>query len=181
MTIIEVLVAIAIFAVATGILLQTMTSSQRARRLEQEQMLAMTAGQSVLEELRNTPFSAVVRQYDPDPFNDVLGPGTAPGATFDVDGLVPRDGDADGICGEVTLPVVNTGSAVAPVWEVREDIGEPRLGLPRDLNGDVLVDGVDHADDHSLLPVMVTVGWRGFGGDREIRLFTALTRYGEGE
>lgn len=177
MTIIEVLVALAIFATATGILLQTMTSSQRARRLEREQMLAMSAAQAALEELRNTPFAAVVRQYDPDPMNDVLGPGTAPGATFAVDGLDPTDDDADGICGEVVLPLTNTGTVVAPVWEVREDAGLAPLGMPRDLNADAIIDGLDHGGDYTILPVMVSVRWRGFGGDREIELFTALTRY----
>ena len=99
-----------VFAVASGVLLQTMAAGHGLRGTAQEEWLATSAAQNVLERIRNEAFRDVVRLYDADPFNDPGGAGTAPGATFEVPGLDPTPGDADGIVGEVVLPVVNVGT-----------------------------------------------------------------------
>lgn len=176
MTLIEVTVALFVFAVAAGMLLHVLTNSQMLRRLNRESQIAASGAQNIMEEIRNTPFREIVRQFDRDPFNDIDGPGTAQGATFDVAGLSPFVGAADGVVGEIILPVVNIGTDVLPVWQVREDTGDARLGLPRDLNGDILVNANDHTDDYSLLPVIVTVRWNGFKGERTLSLYSSLTQ-----
>lgn len=172
---VEVAVAMLVFAVATGVLLQTMAAGHGLRGTAQEEWMATSAAQNVLERIRNESFRDVVRMYDANPFNDPGGAGTAPGATFDVEGLDPTPGDEDGIVGEVVLPVVNVGTEVAPDWQVREDRGDVRLGLPRDLSGDAIIDASDHAADYVLLPVLVRVRWMGRHGRRELRFFTQLT------
>ena len=86
----------------------------------------------------------------------------------------PVPGDPDGRVGEVLLPVVNVGTAVAQDFEMREDIGDPLLGLPRDLNGDAIIDTRDHREDAALLPVLVRVRWNGRNGPRQLDFFSAL-------
>ena len=51
----------------------------------------------------------------------------------------------DGMIGEVLLPGANVGTEVAPEWQVREDVVDVELSLPRDLNGDSMVDR-EHTD-----------------------------------
>lgn len=174
-TLVEIAVAMLVFAVASGVMLQTMAAGHGLRGTAQEEWLATSAAQNVLERIRNEAFRDVVRLYDANPFNDPGGAGTAPGATFDVPGLDPTPGDEDGFVGEVVLPVVNVGTEVAPSWQVREDQGEGLLGLPRDLSGDAVIDASDHAEDYAILPVMVRVRWTGRHGRRELRFFTSLT------
>ncbi len=176
MTLIEVTVALVIFGVAAGMLLHVLTNSQMLRRLNREQQIAASAAQNMMEEIRNTPFRDIVRQHDRDPFNDLDGPGTAQGWSFQVDGLDAMVGSEGGVAGEIVLPLINIGTDILPVWQVREDIGDERLGLPRDLNGDILVDSNDHSDDYSILPVVVIVRWNGYKGERTLRLFSSLTQ-----
>ena len=38
---------------------------------------------------------------------------------------------------------------------LREDVAIPAMGMPRDLDGDNVVDGVDHKGDYRMLPVIV--------------------------
>ena len=78
-----------------------------------------------------------------------------PGSSFAVRGLDPTDGDADGLVGEIRFPVEPGG------LELREDLVDESLGMPQDLNGDGFVDDQDHADDYRLLPVSVTLRWKG--------------------
>lgn len=164
-----------VFTVASGILLQTMAAGHGLRDSAREEWAATSAAQNVLERLRNEAFLSIVPLYDSDPHNDPSGPGTGPGAAFDVPGLDPAPDDPDGRVGEVVLPVVNVGDEVARDWQVREDIGDARLGVPRDLSGDAIVDARDHGDDYAILPVLVSVRWNGQHGPRELRFFTSIT------
>jgi len=51
---------------------------------------------------------------------------------------------------------------------------DERLGTPRDLNGDGLVDSVNHAGDYLLLPVSLTLRWKGKTGVRVLEIQTFL-------
>ena len=87
-------------------------------------------------------------------FDDPDGLGSAPGHRFAVEGLDPLPTALDGLIGEVHLP----GVEVEPrKWQLREDQVLPALGLPRDLNGDSILDEGDHALDYVPLPVRVTI------------------------
>jgi len=68
--------------------------------------------------------------------------------------------------GAVAFPVV----AVDGAFELREDIAG------RDLNGDGVIDGEDHATDYKILPVTVKVEWDGARGEREFEIQTILVR-----
>jgi len=67
------------------------------------------------------------------------------------------------------------GPASDPGWILREDVELPALGMPRDLNGDNLVDSEDHRGDYVLLPVCVRIRWTGRTGPQELRITTMLT------
>lgn len=177
-TLLEVTIAMGIFAVASAILVHTFHAGQGLRTQAREESSAMNAAQAVLERMRGTPFGELLARYDDDPANDPLGPGTAPGATFAVAQLSPTADDPDGLCGEVRIPVVDVGVAGVVDVQVREDVGDPELGIPRDLNGDGSIDSRDHRSDAIIVPVIVTVRWQSRKGPRELELHTAITELG---
>lgn len=163
-----------ILVIASGFMIQTMRAGYGLRGLAREEALATSAAQSALETMRSTEFRSISLQFDADPFNDLGGPGTAHGAAFDVKGLDPVPGDDDGRVGEIILPVVNVGTEVAQVFELREDLGDAEIGMPRDLNGDAIIDSEDHRDDAAILPVLVRIRWLGNNGRRELEFFSAI-------
>jgi len=58
----------------------------------------------------------------------------------------------------IRMPVVRgAGGAL----ELREDFEQPQLGLPRDLDGNEVIDNLDHSSDYCVLPVELSVEWRG--------------------
>ena len=94
-------------------------------------------------------------------------------------GAAAAAGQTTTLVEDVLDPGLTVGPAPAPApsgptLQLREDLDDPALGLPRDLNGDSIVDGLDHADDYFLLPLEVTVRWRGRSGDRTLRRVTML-------
>ena len=58
---------------------------------------------------------------------------------------------------------------------------DPRLCMPRDLNGDKVIDGEDHSLDYMVLPVTVSVRWKGKGGVRTFELHTMLAQLEKAE
>lgn len=162
---------------ALAMLVQMMSGGAGLRNLGREDAIATVAAQSVLEEMRNEDFRTVFAMYNADPLDDPAGPGTAPGHRFAVEGLQPIASATDGAVGEVILPTVNTGSAVAPIWEVRENLVNPLLGTPRDLSGDAVINDENHAADYTLLPIVVVLRWQGSKGARESRIVTILTEF----
>ena len=152
---------------------RSLGESMQLNGRNREDALAMDAAREIVEVLAGVPeFGTVFQLYDEDPENDPEGPGTAPGPHFAVAGLDPHPDDLDGLVGELDFPTaVGAGGRV----ELREDVDDPGLGMPRDLDGNGLVDaGVDQADDYRLLPVRVRLRWRGAGGERSLELRTLI-------
>ena len=90
---------------------------------------------------------------------------SAPGGSFDVQGLRPLLDDPDGAVGAIVFPtMVEAGDL-----QLREDVALPELGMPRDLNGDG-VDALDHSDDYLVLPVSLEIEWLGSGGVSRSRM-----------
>ena len=56
----------------------------------------------------------------------------------------------------VQVPVRTVGGAAA----LREDLVAPRYGLPRDLNGDGLIDGNARDADNRVLPIVARIRWQ---------------------
>ena len=86
--------------------------------------------------------------------------------------LDPADDSPDGMHGEVFFPTI--GDPLVGV-QLREDLVDDDLGMPRDLSGDSIIDDQDHAGDYFVLPVMIRVRWQGKSGAQEYALYSAIS------
>jgi len=169
-TLVEVMIAFVLLSVAMMGFSRSVVSSMVAAGSDTEIRAASEASRAVLERLAGSEFSDIFRLYNGNDADDPGGAGTAPGATFDVAGLDARADDADGQVGEIVLPIVE----VAGVWQLREDLDMPELGLPRDLSGDGDIDDQDHSLDYVILPARVRIEWQGSGGPAHVEFHTVI-------
>ena len=167
-TLVEIMVTFTVLLVAGLGAMGSISTFGVLASANSESTLARGAAQAVLEQLSAQEFSEVFRRYNADPTDDPAW-GSSPGSAFDVPGLTAREDDPDGRVGEILFAV----TAINP-GELREDYVDPGLGFPRDLNGDRLQDGLNHAGDYLLLPVRVRVRWRGRAGNRQVEVQTTL-------
>ena len=167
---IELLVAIAILT--TGLLAysHTLVESAEVERLNEETALATAAACGVAEALNGAPFEQAFAAFNTSVDDDGIVTGRIPGGTFDVAGLAARDNDPDGITGEVVFPTELNGG----VLELREDLVDASMGMPRDLNLDGVIDAIDHSNDYRILPVIIRVDWESGARDREFEVRTIL-------
>ena len=136
-------------------------------RSTEETATALDAAQSVLERIRSEEnFDEIFQRYNANPLDDPLL-GVSPGAAFEVRGLTAINGDPDGFVGEIHLPGDGTF--------LLENGVDPELGLPSDLNGDDVVDALDHSGDYGILPVRVRVRWTGRSGVQQLDLVTTVS------
>ena len=167
---IEVLLGVLVLVVAVLGTMASITSAAMVGRSTRETTIAHKAAQRMLERMHGMPCSQVVGTFNTQPNDDPGGANTAPGPNFAVPGLDVRDGDPDGFAGEVLLPLG------FPDSKIEEDMVDPSFGMPRDLNGDGVVDGVDHAGDYIIMPVRVRVEWTGTSGERAVEIESILAR-----
>ena len=132
-----------------------------------ESTLATEGCRSIVERMQGHSLAEIHPLFNQDPDDDPAGPGTAPGRFFAVEGLRPRTGDADGFVGEIVFPTFDG-------FDLREDVNDDAIGMPRDLDLDGVIDSVDHSGDYRILPVLVRLEWRGETGDREMSFKTIL-------
>lgn len=164
--------ASAVLTIAAGGLMSSIVASMALNRVNNETGLAQAYARRAIERMKGVDFADVFATFDKNPADDPSGVGTAPGANFEAFGLEPLATDLDGRPGEISFPTVDFGG----VAQLREDVSDPALGMPRDLNGDGLPpDALDHAADYRVLPVRVRVQWRGATGPRSITIETLLT------
>jgi len=168
MSLLEILIALAVSVIALGGFVRSLASSQEASEHDRQLGLASEAGRQAMERLKGAAFDAVYSMYNADASDD--GGGAVPGPAFDVDGLDPLPDDADGAVGRVAFPEMLVGGD----WMLREDTVDPRIGMPRDLNADGVIDAVDHSDDYRLLPVLVRVEWMSGSGPCRVEFKTVL-------
>lgn len=166
-TVFELLISMVVLLVAAGGAMGALSSTVVLSESTWETGVAYAAAQRALERLQGEGLSQVLARYNASTADD---PPNAPGPDFDVLGLAPRTDDPDGRVGRVVFPSV-PGAPTA----LREDALDPDFGLPRDLNGDGLVDGLDHAGDYDLLPVLIRIEWRSQSGNRSVEVQTLLT------
>ena len=198
----EVVIVMMIMSVAVAIFASTVTAGSQQRAANRERALAADAARNVLESMRNEDLRDVFRLYNRTASDDPAG--GAPGARFAVRGLTPVPGAVNGMAGEVRFPTLQSGSEVPlegaqlrkllsllsllpllggsppptpPQWALRENVDLAVLGMPRDLNGDSLVDAFDHSGDYVILPVQVRVEWVGRSGTSEFNAYSMLTEY----
>jgi len=168
-TLIEVMIAMTILVVALLGAIGTITAIGALGESNRESTAAYQEARAVIERLGGVNFDELFATYNLDPNDDPDGAGTADGQNFDVPELDTRVGDPDGFVGQILLPI-------SPGGALREDLVDPSFGMPRDLNGDGIVDAADHADDYILLPVRVRLEWTGKSGQRFVEYASMLGR-----
>ena len=117
---------------------------------------------------------------------EVIMPSLPPGTPSQLEGTKwDRSGEAEGgvgLGGGGPLGGEGDEGGEAPVpvgttWELREDFDNALLGLPRDLDGDNLVDFANHAKNYILLPILIRVEWQGAHGPRVYDIHSMLTDF----
>jgi len=169
---VEVMVALAILAVATTGVLVTILSNTRLTESNHEFSHAAAAARKTLTEMAGSgEFKDIFRRFNADT-TDNHGDGYNPGNVFDVVDnagkklLNPIAGQAQ--CGTVIFPMNGTS--------LREDVVDSAMGLPMDLTGDGVVDANDHKGDYKILPTTARVDWAGFDGQNhrfELRMLVS--------
>jgi prepilin-type N-terminal cleavage/methylation domain-containing protein len=173
LTLLELLFCITLLAIGISAIARLTVGMARAGGMAHDAELASQAARAMLERIQAESFSQAFRSFNALPADDPGGPGTAPGANFAVAGLRALPGDPDGLPGEVVFP---TGAGQPGV--LSENVVDPRLGMPRDLDGNGLVDGANHATNYNLLPVLVRVRWQARDGSAgAFELQTVLANY----
>jgi len=174
-TLLEVMFASAVLAIAISGAAGAMLSATQLDRVNRERALALQSARRMVERSQDVEFEDLFAAYNSvanDDPPDLVAAGTVPGASFACEGLTAQSADPDGVTGQVFFPTVMNGG----VEELREDVVDPQLGMPMDLNMDGVIDGLNHAGDYRLLPVRVRLSWRGVSGDRSADLVTIISR-----
>jgi type II secretory pathway pseudopilin PulG len=172
MTLIEISISISILVTILMGFSQALLGSMKVTRTNRESAIAANAARQMLETLRAEEFSTIFTANNAIAADDPPGVTTRP-AAFDVPGLNTQAGDADGMCGEIIWPERTAFGGS----ELREDSIESRLGMPQDLNGDGVVDSVDHSGDYRILPVLVRVRWRGGSTNGQVEFKTIISQF----
>jgi type II secretory pathway pseudopilin PulG len=166
--VVELMLAMVVLIVGVGATLGSLSSFARLEQSNRETTLATLAARRTIEAMQAEDFRQVFAFYNENDLDDPPGV-QIPGPGFVVAGLDPRANDLDGQPGRVVFPV-----PVGQPGFLHENLDASEDGLPRDLNGDGLLDDLDHALDYVVLPVRVRIEWRGAAGDRLIEMQTVL-------
>lgn len=171
-SLVEVLIALVVFTVSVAAYSSAVASSAQSGAERRAASLAACAARDMVERMRATAPHERFARFNANPADDPGGAGTAPGAAFAVEGLTPLDGDPDGMVGIIEFPVIGA--------ELREDVDDADLGMPRDLNGDTLIDDRNHATNYTILPIRVRVEHQVRGARRTFVLHTELVDWSGG-
>jgi prepilin-type N-terminal cleavage/methylation domain-containing protein len=166
-SLLEIAVTITIITVSLAMFAQTMASSKKLDPIASESAIAASAARTVLEEMKNQDFGQLYRLYNALPGDDPGGAGTAPGSTFTVADLTPL------------MPGASVGTISFPTssGQLREDMTDAQLGMPRDLDADGVVDDANHANDYLLLPIRIRIEWISKGTKNARRQFEMYTMF----
>ncbi len=167
-SLVEVVVVFAIVLISISMFARTLASSKSLDPIATETTIAASAGRTMFERMKNHPFEQVFALYNDVPGDDPGGAGTAPGAEFDVEGLTPLT--PGGHCGTIIFPEKNGA--------LREDAEDQKLGMPRDLNADGNIDGLNHGGDCVILPIRIRIEWVMHGSKDTHRWFEMYTMFG---
>jgi prepilin-type N-terminal cleavage/methylation domain-containing protein len=167
-TLLELMITVTLVSLLLVALSNSIITSMKATGVNKESALASDGIAEMVERLQGVgQFQQVFALYNANPNDDPGMPGTAPGNHFAIKGLqVPDDEPPGGSVGEIVFPTIGN--------QLREDVVNPDLGMPRDLNGDGIIDSADHAGDYKVLPVLIRVHWKGLGAKRSMVVRTIL-------
>lgn len=172
LTLVELMLAMAILAVAILALMMVIFSAASLQHNSREKTLAYNAARKKIEEMRDSPFSLIYARYNASTVDNPAGL-SSPGDTFDV----------------APLPRVTAGTPVGKIEYpesggiLREDIHRVNpglaagLGMPsgKDLNRDGALDSASRNADHKVLPVRITVRWKSGRTPTQIEVSTFIT------
>ncbi len=174
-TLLEILIALGVIAVALVGLLSVIFYVTRLNQGNRENMIALRAAERIIETMHSTGFTDIFRFYNGNPTDDVpdFPVGGAPGERFEVE-MLPGDGVAPPVptlralppnptCGRVFFP--GNGSNL---FENTPEAAFPDAGMPRDLDGNGSIDTDPVDGTYILLPVRVEVSWQGLQGPRTL-------------
>ena len=155
-SLVEVLMAGVVIVIAMSGFSRAIVSGLKVNEANRKTAIASEAAQEMLETLYAQNFRNVFAAYNDTTADDP--PGLAPGSSFPITRSTWTVESATGMTGTLTFPTMPGAPGV-----LREDVVDFGLGMPRDLNGDGLVDGLDHSGDYVVLPVRIRVTWPGGG------------------
>lgn len=178
-SLLEVMIAMTVLTVAILGLVTAIVTSMRLTTTNRENTLAMNAARQKIEEMQAWPggFSEVFAAYNNATGDDAGLAAAAPGGAFTVAGLRPITGDP--AVGTIIFNVDSSGPGSESLREFSVDpTFGPMMGMPKDISGDGIVDGDDHAtgqpEPYTLLPVVIRIRWDGAMGQRETFFTTQL-------
>lgn len=199
LTLVELIIAMAILAVAIMALVSSITSSGQIQQNTRERVIAYNAAREQIEKMRVYAVGEVYSRYNSTTADDTFFSGLHPGPTFHVPRLnapstVPAKwslsatenwkqtviggvqqldtfGNAIGNDGYGLITFPETGGIL------KENYVDAAMGMPKDLDRDGVVSTTaDVSQSYKILPVKVTVTWKGIGGkDMQIEVNTFIT------
>jgi type II secretory pathway pseudopilin PulG len=161
MTLIEIMIALSILAISILALLSSLCAAAKLQDVTRERALAQNAARAKIEEMRSRTYTQIYSLYNSNPADDPGGPGTAPGATFTVPGLNAFPGVP---VGQIVFPESGGGlleSLVDPSRGI-----DASMGMPRDLNGNGIIDVVPFTTGYQILPVKIVITWKSANGKK---------------
>jgi hypothetical protein len=165
-SLVDVCIAIAILAIALGTLVGSVFWALRLEEANEETALASQALRSMVDRMNAMPFGDIYAAYNADPDDD-------PDPLVDHLAELAAEARLLGLGGKAG-PVLAVSFPGDDVGELREDVVDPRLGMPRDLDGDGGWDDADHSSDYTLLPATLRLEWEGPSGLRTLEMAALL-------
>lgn len=162
-TLVETSVSIAVLVLGVLGMVASVTAGDRLILENRQTRQAYVAAQTMFAQLQSEPIDTVFQRYNSSSSDDPTGQGRAPGASF----------TARGLLSDSSTCVEGTGSIRFPTRDgatLREDIDDPALGMPRDLDGDGVISHTALSKTPLVLPVLVTIRWATSHGEREVQV-----------
>ena len=151
-----------VLAVVVGSFLGVLASLRELEDSNRELSLAYMEMERAVEEIRTQNFDEVFAMYNADTSDDPGGMPEVPGSTFTLQGTLGHEAEGSAQ-GTIRFPVDGKDGTY-----LREDLDAPEFGLPRDLNGDGVIDGQNHNEDFVILPMIVRIEWTGGTSNRSV-------------
>jgi prepilin-type N-terminal cleavage/methylation domain-containing protein len=168
-TLLELIMGTTVLAIGICGLAVSLVYSMTLAQTNRESAEARIAAKEILERVRGVPVEEIFAAFNGTADDDGTTTAGAPGSTFQLT-RTTKDGATATYTAHVEFPVGDMAGVL------REDLEDELLGMPRDLNGDGLIDSENHAADYLIIPIRIRVIWRGKTGPREFELCTVLRR-----
>ncbi len=164
-SIVELVVALGVIAVALLALLSVIFSSGRLQQTTREKAAAYNFIRKVLEEMRSTPtFVNIYKTYNSNTADGFLSPINADYIKTNLGLNAPTQGQ------QVQILFPEKSGAL------NESVVDAELGTPKDLDWSGQVEDADVSATHRILPVKIIVRWSSAGKlDSQIQICTFIT------